>query len=421
MQTVTSTVRGPLTTASALFSATSVQPGLLKGKGETLAPAEELTINFTVTFDPGLNKSGTSFNNLAVGSTVLPDGSPSGQRVSKAGAAGVPFVENHALVVTKNTPKSDVTRGEVVPYTITVRNDFDPRLIDIAVTDLMPPGFKYRVGSAAVQGVRTEPAIAGRQLTWKGIAVEKGKPITITLLLIVGGGAGEGEFTNEAWAGSVYGGILSNIAKATVRIVPDPTFDCTDIIGKVFDDTNRNGYQDEGERGIANVRVATVKGQLITTDKDGRFHIACADIPDSDRGSNFILKLDERTLPTGYRLTTENPRVIRITRGKMAKINFGASLHRVVRLDVADAAFEPGTTKLTQHSIDGLETVFTPLRQEPSILRLGYRRLIAEDLKLAQERIRTLQKLLLETWKRDGSGYELSIETEVYAEKSAAR
>lgn len=35
--------------------------------------------------------------------------------------------------------------------------------------------------------------------------------------------------------------------------MPDPTFDCTDIIGKVFDDRNANGSQDEGEPGLANI------------------------------------------------------------------------------------------------------------------------------------------------------------------------
>ena len=74
------------------------------------------------------------------------------------------------------------------------------------------------------------------------------------------------------------------------------------------------------------VRLVTVKGQIITTDADGRYHIACADIPDGDRGSNFILKVDVRSLPTGYRLTTENPGLVRLTSGKLAKLNFGASI-----------------------------------------------------------------------------------------------
>ena len=46
---------------------------------------------------------------------------------------------------------------------------------------------------------------------------------------------------------ALTGAAMSSEATATVRIVPDPTFDCTDVTGKVFDDANRNGYQDGDE------------------------------------------------------------------------------------------------------------------------------------------------------------------------------
>ena len=68
---------------------------------------------------------------------------------------------------------------------------------------------------------------------------------TLRLLLAVGAGVSEGEYVNRAQA--VYGGTgnaLSGEATATVRVVPDTTFDCTDVIGKVFKDTNRNGVQE---------------------------------------------------------------------------------------------------------------------------------------------------------------------------------
>ena len=77
------------------------------------------------------------------------------------------------------------------------------------------------------------------------------------------------------------------------------------------------------------MRLATPRGLLVTTDAEGRFHVPCPDIPNADRGSNFVMKLDDRTLPSGYRLTTENPRDVRITRGKLVKLNFGATIHRV--------------------------------------------------------------------------------------------
>ena len=57
----------------------------------------------------------------------------------------------------------------------------------------------------------------------------------------------------------VTGNALSGEATATVRLMPDATFDCTDVTGKVFNDANRNGLQDEGEEGLAGVRVVTAR------------------------------------------------------------------------------------------------------------------------------------------------------------------
>ena len=129
----------------------------------------------------------------------------------------------------------------------------------------------------------------------------------------------------------------SGEASATVRVVPDPTFDCTDVLGKVFDDENRNGMQETGERGLAGVRLVTARGLVATTDSHGRFHITCAIVPREDRGSNFVLKLDDRTLPTGYRMTTRQVQVQRATRGKALPFHFGAAIMRVVGIDLADA------------------------------------------------------------------------------------
>ena len=104
--------------------------------------------------------------------------------------------------------------------------------------------------------------------------------------------------------------------------------ECAEVIGKVFDDRNGNGYPDKGERGLSGVRVATPKGWLVITDRQGRFHLSCADFPDAAIGSNFIMKVDTRSLPTGYRLTTENPGLVRLTAGRLAKLNFGAAVQR---------------------------------------------------------------------------------------------
>jgi hypothetical protein len=95
---------------------------------------------------------------------------------------------------------------------------------------------------------------------------------------------------------------------------------------KVLYDVNRDGYQNPPqnaviEYGILGVKVTGVDGKVITTDEHGRFHEACAMLP-KDRSSNFFLKLNTQTLPAGYRVTTENPRVVRLTPGKKELARF---------------------------------------------------------------------------------------------------
>ena len=80
------------------------------------------------------------------------------------------------------------------------------------------------------------------------------------------------------------------------------------------------------EPGIPGVRVVTTGGLLVETDPNGRFHIADVDGGRWERGRNAILKVDPATLSPGARFTTENPRVVRITRGLMNRINFGVKL-----------------------------------------------------------------------------------------------
>ena len=309
-----------------------------------------------------------------------------------------PFTSGR-LRVSKTSPLVNVSRGGLVPYTVTVSNAADSApAAGVSLVDRVPPGFRYRQGSARLDGVAIEPRVNGRQLSWPGLSVGSGQNRQLKLILLVGSGVGEGEYNNEAWAADAAGSVLSNIASATVRIVPDPTFDCSDIIGKVFDDQNANGYQDDGEPGIANVRVVTARGLLVTSDADGRFHVPCAAVPQADRGSNFVMKLDERTLPSGYRLTTENPRDVRVTRGKLVKLNFGATIHKVFRLEFDDRAFVPGEDRLQSGWAAQLPALAEALRARPSVLRLAHPPLSREA-----SRLDALRGELYRLYRQDGA------------------
>ncbi len=234
------------------------------------------------------------------------------------------------------------------------------------------------------------------------------------LLLTVGAGVGEGEFVNRAQVmEGATGKALSGEASATVRVVPDQTFDCTDVFGKVFDDVNRNGQQDAAEKGLPGVRVVTARGLQAMTDPYGRFHITCAITPDENRGSNFVLKLDDRSLPSGYRLSTDQLQIKRATRGKALKFDFGASIYRVVAIDLSDAAFEPGKTEIRPQWQPRLNLLLEELRKAPSVLRLSYVG-DTEEAALVERRMQALKRQLAEEWHGGKDSYVLTIEPEVF-------
>ncbi len=316
-----------------------------------------------------------------------------------------------ALVLSKTTPLVNVSAGQSVPYTITARNPRNTPIVSATLTDLMPPGFRFRTGSGSINGKRLDPTVNGRELTWSRLSFAPGETKTFTLVLTIGAGVGASDYVNQATA---YNGLthqlISNVASATVRIVGDPTFDCPDLIGKVFDDANANGVQDAGEKGIAGVRLVTAQGLLVTTDAQGRYHIACPVIPNADSGSNFVLKVDERTLPSGYRLTTDNPETVRLTAGKVSKLDFGATIHHVVRIEVNAAAYEGGALRASV--TERLDALVESLKDQASIVRLAYQAGSESDA-LVGEHMQVLKSAVTALWKAKNCRFPLRMEEDI--------
>ncbi|HXJ70909.1 MAG TPA: hypothetical protein VNM39_18570 [Verrucomicrobiae bacterium] len=400
-----------------------------------LAPGGTIDLRFRATLGRAL-ATGTTVTNTG----VVTWGNPP-QRAS--GSVSIQLdTPPGALTVAKTTPLLDVTRGQLVPYTITITNVLTGVVQGVALVDAFPAGFRYVKGSARLDDVPAEPTVSGFQLTWTNLSFAGGAHHTVLLLLAVGAGVGEGEFVNHAQAfaevtgaavnrakapaavtrtlmnraqapAAVLGGAVSAEATAKVRVVPDPTFDCTDVIGKVFDDANGEGHQDPGEKGLPGVRLVTTRGLAAITDEFGRFHITCAITPLEGRGSNFALKLDDRTLPSGYRLTTPQVLVERATRGKALRFEFGASIHRVVSLDLSDAVFEPGTADMRPQWRPRVDLLLAELRKSRSVLHLSYLADV-EDKQLVDRRLEAVAKSIRDAWRAMNCCYELTIEREVF-------
>ena len=363
-----------------------------------------------------------------------------------------PASPGNDLDIVKTTPRDTVRAGDIVPWFITVTNNLaGPERVD--VIDTLPTGFSYREGTATVDGVAVTPIVSGNRVSLTGVTVPGAGSVTVRLDTLVGGRVRPGQYVNRAIFVDDGGG--SEEATASVIVGAEPVFDCGTVIGKVFDDVNQNGYQDgydsvdglfssqgtapvglvmsddifaggkfgkgakytpppapaKAEKGIPGVRLVTVDGKIITTDEHGRFHVGCADLPRDGIGSNFLLKLDTRSLPSGYRLTTENPRVVRLTAGKMTKMNFGATISRLVRIDIADNAFVPGTNDPKPAFIAALGRSVPKFADQPVTVRISYRQR-GEQRATINQRSRNVERLLRQYWQKSGK-YRLMIEKTV--------
>jgi uncharacterized repeat protein (TIGR01451 family) len=323
----------------------------------------------------------------------------------------IPLGALGSLVLTKSTPLVNITAGQSVPYTITATNSRTTPIFNATVSDLVPAGFRFRVGSGTVNGQKLDPSVNGRTLSWTHLQFAAGEKKAFTLVLTAGAGVLGGDYVNQsaAYNGATHG-LISNMATATVRVVGDPTFDCPDLVGKVFDDANANGVDDPGEQGIAGVRLVTAQGLLITTDAQGRYHIACPVLPDAALGANFIVKVDERTLPSGYRLTTDNPETVRLTAGKASKLNFGATIHHVVRIEVDGAAFDGN--QLRAEVAGRIDALVTSMQDKAFVVRIAYQAGGESDSAIGG-RMDVLREAVSAIWKSRGVRFPLRVEEDI--------
>lgn len=334
-----------------------------------------------------------------------------------------------ALVLTKTSSADIVIAGAAVPYELTVTNTAPGIAAGLGVRDVLPADLSYVLGSATVDGVAVDVAVSGQTITFPDVDIPGGGSVVLGLVARVGPFA-SGDLVNTAQMFDPVTGVnIGEAATATVQVRPEAVFQCSDVIGKVFDDVNQNGYQDGpftpnraaitdqrylGEKfarpaepseivepGLPGVRLATTDGTIITTDDYGRFSVPCAALPPRI-GQNFTLKIDVNSLPTGYRMTTENPRTMRLTAGIMTEMNFGASIGRVVDIDLTAAAFG-GANQPVDQLMQGLDGLLGQVASAPATLRITYFT-NGEGTDVARARLDALEEIIQDKWRAIGTG-----------------
>jgi uncharacterized repeat protein (TIGR01451 family) len=296
---------------------------------------------------------------------------------SAAAAVAVPVAEEGPpLVATKAVSSSSVLVGDVVRYTIEIAHGTGERLpVDIRIVDALPQGIAYREGTARLDGARVEPVTRGETLVFPATTLNPGSTVIATFDAAILAGDGPGTRTNDAWAINGAGTRVTNVASADVRLVTEPVFSCGTILGRVFDDRNRDGiFNEDGgttEAGLPGVRLVAPNGTAVFTDEFGRFTLPCEALP-PPMGQPFQLKLDERTLPAGFEMTTENPLVVRLTAGTVVLMPFGATLpERTVSIDVGGDSLTSSerATVEASRALDalGLRVQYSGLAAQPRL------------------------------------------------------
>ena len=211
------------------------------------------------------------------------------------------------LFIEKTASRSTVELGEYVDYSVNIKNSSGQLLGQIFLFDYLPAGFSYVPNSMRINGAKqtlntpplplSEPdGGVGPNLVFHAGAINDGTTLTLTYRLRVGVGALQGNGVNTAQATTTLNtagplGKISNIATATVKVLPGVFSDRGFIVGKVFADCNTSKIQDVGELGVPGVRLYMEDGTYIITDNEGKFSFY------NIRAQTHVLKLDSTTLP----------------------------------------------------------------------------------------------------------------------------
>lgn len=238
----------------------------------------------------------------------------------------------------KSANHKRLSMGELVTYSVRYHNRsaLSVDLVNdggVDVVDTIPKGFKYVAGSARLQQIRAasdgsqraqdlssaDPA-GNRILVFGPYPLEADGKYLLRYQLVATPQVVVGEHDNSAVLRLAQGlSEISNHSVARVRVVPDPTFDLSTVVGKVFCDSDQDGFQDPGEMPLPGVMVYSDIGRHAESDLGGKFHFS------GIAPGSHLLKVDWRSLPPESTLTTPERLSFYSTAGLPVRVSFGVN------------------------------------------------------------------------------------------------
>ncbi|HTW83248.1 MAG TPA: hypothetical protein VMD91_04150 [Candidatus Sulfotelmatobacter sp.] len=278
-------IAGTVTLNGASIRSASVVGQIVSAPIGTIAVGASATVTFQAKVES--NATGTPTNVVEVGSAGLASTIHSNPVVAQ--------IVPSTLQVTKTASASVVRVGDRVDYVIGVSPSQGAGYGETTVVDTLPDYELYAPGTARVNGKSLEPTVRGRTLTWKLPSLTA--TVTIAYATVIQNGAPQNQtLTNEVEVSAAAPGGAPpgrGHASAQVQTIGSTLGSCYPITGRVYLDRTGSGRYEDGDPGLAVVRIFLDDGESVVTDAHGRYDFPCV------RPGMHAMRLDETTLPDG--------------------------------------------------------------------------------------------------------------------------
>ncbi len=239
------------------------------------------------------------------------------------------------IVITKTADRAAAEPGDTVIYRLSVRNQNTVAAKDIVLTDQLPLGFGWidRSLRAELAG-KTVPISATRSGNQVTLTAQGTIPPSGVLSIVYAAqlspdairGTGENLASVSVHRVDTNAVLKDGPARAKVKVRSGLLSDCGTILGRVFEDKNWDGEQQDNEPGIPNAIVFIDDGTRVTTDERGIYSL-----------SNVVAGtrtgvLDLSSVP-GYTFAPNRVRkernsqtqLVRLEPGGMVRLNFAVT------------------------------------------------------------------------------------------------
>lgn len=246
------------------------------------------------------------------------------------------------IQIIKSGDRATASPGDIAIYRLSVRNLASAPVKNLEVTDNLPIGFKFVEGSARAEFLGVNQPIAATRtgnsvlFTLPNVNLPAATSSTDRRTLNIAYGA---VLTPDAVRGtginlaSVAGlrtdnnqPVKDGPASHKMRITPGLLADCGTIIGRVFEDKNFDGEQQDNEPGIPNAVIILDDGNRITTDANGLFSVANVQ-PGYRSGVLDLSSLPGYTIAPNRKVKERNSqsRLVNLAPGGLVRMNFAVT------------------------------------------------------------------------------------------------